>query len=65
MTEIKHYIVETANGTRWEAKGIDREDALAKFFAIGCEIVGIERGKLWSDEFEAEFKREKNEWRSR
>jgi hypothetical protein len=64
MTEIKHYIVETANGTRWGAKGISREDALDKFVTIGCEVVGIEEGKLWSDEFEVRMKRDKATWRA-
>jgi hypothetical protein len=61
------FIVTTTNGTRWGETGASFGEVRRKFFGqkIGLEIESIERGSLFTDEENAELKREKDEWRSR
>ena len=66
-TEQVDFIVTTTNGTRWGEKGVSFGQVRRQFFGkkIGLKIESIERGKLFSDEEEADLKREKDEWRCR
>ena len=61
------FIVTTANGTRWGATGTSAANVRENFFGskIGLAIESIEKGKLFSDEEEADLKREKDERRCR
>ena len=51
------YIVTTANGTRWGATGTSESDVRRNFFGqkIGLKIDSVKKGKLFSDEEEADF----------
>jgi len=60
-----HFIITTKRGTRWAATGASFAQVRREFFLRGRTIQSIERGRLFSEEEEAELKREKDDIRWR
>jgi len=61
------FIVTTSNGTMHAETGASMGEVRRKFWGkkIGLKIAKIEKGKLFTDEEEAEMDREKAIWRMR
>jgi hypothetical protein len=61
------FIVTTSNGTMWAETGSSMGEVRRKFWGkkIGLKIAKIEKGKLFTDDEEAEISREKAIWRCR
>ena len=65
--EKRHWTIVTVKGTRWAAQGDSEQDVRDNFFGecFGVEIAEVQPVRLFTEEEEAEMKREKDEWRSR
>ena len=65
--EKRHWTIVTAKGTRWAAQGNSEQEVRDDFFghSLGIEIAEVQPVRLFTEEEEAEMKRDKDEWRSR